>query len=157
MRTRMKKLALPLALLALGALGLVALGGGEDEATAAEATVAPETTITKASRYISIGSPPQKCTGPRGWTRPGCKPTHKKTATFEFTADQAGATFECAGVFDREGASRGPNTPRREPFTPCTSPLKVKVGTGKHEFEVRATVGGVTDDTPAEAYWVRVT
>jgi hypothetical protein len=33
----------------------------------------------------------------------------------------------------------------------------VKVGTGKHEFEVRATVGGVTDDTPAEAYWVRVT
>jgi hypothetical protein len=65
--------------------------------------------------------------------------TSKKTATFEFTADQAGATFECAV----DG----------KPFTPCTSPRKVKVGLGKHEFEVRATVGGVTDDTPATARW----
>jgi subtilisin-like proprotein convertase family protein len=70
--------------------------------------------------------------------RPKSK-TSKKTATFEFTADQAGATFECAV----DG----------KPFTPCTSPRKVKVGLGKHEFEVRATVGGVTDDTPATARW----
>jgi subtilisin-like proprotein convertase family protein len=65
--------------------------------------------------------------------------TTKKTATFEFTADQAGATFECAV----DG----------KPFAPCTSPRKVKVGRGRHEFEVRATVGGVTDDTPATATW----
>jgi hypothetical protein len=65
--------------------------------------------------------------------------TSKKTATFQFTADQPGATFGCAV----DG----------KPFTPCTSPRKVKVGLGRHEFEVRATVGGVTDDSPATATW----
>ena len=39
--------ALLLSLLALGALGLVAFEGGADEATATEATVSPETTITR--------------------------------------------------------------------------------------------------------------
>ena len=51
MRTRMKKLALPLSLLALGALGLVACGGGDDdEGTPAEARLPPETrTVAKLS------------------------------------------------------------------------------------------------------------
>ena len=100
--------ALLLSLLALGALGLVAFEGGGDEATATEATVSPETTITKASRHISIGSPYPKGSRPSGslkrW-KVGCpKPTHKKIATFEFTANQPGATFECAGVFAEGGA-----------------------------------------------------
>jgi hypothetical protein len=44
-RTPMKRLALPLSLLALGGLGLVACGGGDDdEGTPAEAKVPPDTT-----------------------------------------------------------------------------------------------------------------
>jgi hypothetical protein len=44
MRTRMKKLALPLSLLALGALGLNACGGGDDDEGTPAATAAPDTT-----------------------------------------------------------------------------------------------------------------
>jgi hypothetical protein len=58
MRTRMKKLALPLSLLALGALGLVAGGGGEDEDTTTEATV-PPVTMTEAT-VPSDTTPPAK-------------------------------------------------------------------------------------------------
>jgi hypothetical protein len=43
-KTRMKKLALLLSLLALGALGLVACGGGDDDDSATTATATPETT-----------------------------------------------------------------------------------------------------------------
>jgi hypothetical protein len=43
-KTRMKKLALLLSLLALGALGLVACGGGDDDDSATAATATPETT-----------------------------------------------------------------------------------------------------------------
>jgi hypothetical protein len=46
MRTRMKKLALLLSLLALGALGLVACGGGDDEDSAPEAKASADTTTT---------------------------------------------------------------------------------------------------------------
>ena len=46
MRTRMMKLALLLSLLTLGALGLVACGGGDDdEGTPAGAAVSPDTTL----------------------------------------------------------------------------------------------------------------
>jgi hypothetical protein len=49
-RTRMKKLALLLSLLTLGALGLVSCGGDDDEGTPAEATLSADTTETKPSR-----------------------------------------------------------------------------------------------------------
>jgi hypothetical protein len=132
--------AVLLSLLALGALGLLVGGGGGQSAaaipaaTGTEAITTLETTITKHPKKNHK--------------------EHKGIATFEFTANQPGATFECAGVFDREGRTGGrPDPPRRQPFTPCTSPNRVKVGTGKHVFKVRATVGGVTDATPATFTW----
>ena len=75
MRTRIKKLALPLSLLALGALGLVACGGPDDDQdTTAEAQVsgstaetrfpAETTTEAKVSPDISLRrSIPRACAG----------------------------------------------------------------------------------------------
>ncbi len=84
-------------------------------------TDAPETTITK---------------GPR-------KKTRKKKVTFEFSADEPGASFECA----LDGAA----------FSPCQSPMTVRAKKkGKHSFEVRATdEAGNADETPAEHTWKR--
>jgi hypothetical protein len=50
MRTRMNKPALLLSLLALGALGLVACGGGDDEDSATEAKASPDTTTEATAR-----------------------------------------------------------------------------------------------------------
>lgn len=59
------------------------------------------------------------------------------SATFTFSADQAGSTFECS----MDGA----------PFTPCTSPSEYNgLLAGPHTFQVRATnPEGDTDPTPA--------
>lgn len=79
---------------------------------------APETTITK--------HPKDK--------------TKKKTATFEFTANEPAATFECS----IDGG----------PFTPCSSPDRFKVKTGKHSFVVRAKdAGNNVEGTPASDAW----
>jgi hypothetical protein len=126
--------AVLLSLLALGALGLLVGGGGGQSAaatpaaTGSQAITTVETTITK--------RPPK---GNKG-----------RNAAFAFTANQPGATFECAVVISRVGHDLPPLS---KPFAPCTSPYRVKVGTGKHVFKVRATVGGVTDATPARATW----
>jgi hypothetical protein len=121
--------AVLLSLLALGALGLLVGGGaGRSAAATSAATPAPDTTITKHT------------TTTRG----------KKAATFEFTANQQRATFECAVDPSRPGHQY------HQPFHPCTSPFRVKVGyhaPRKHVFAVRAKVGGVTDATPARATW----
>jgi hypothetical protein len=123
--------AVLLSLLALGALGLLFGGGaGQSAAATPAATPPPETTITKA---------------------PG-NHLRKKAATFEFTANQPGATFECALRISR-GSRAHPRPDLVKPFTPCTSPLRVRTHFGKHELQVRATVGGVTDATPARALW----
>jgi hypothetical protein len=126
--------AVLLSLLALGALGLLVGGGGGQSAAAIPAATPPlETTITKA---------------------PG-NHLRKKAATFEFTANQPGATFECALRISR-GSGADPRPDLVKPFSPCTSPLRVSTGRGKHKLQVRATVGGVTDATPARATWVNV-
>lgn len=65
--------------------------------------------------------------------------TKKKTATFGFTSSIPGSTFECK--LD-DGA-----------FQPCSSPHTLKVGKGKHHFEVRATSKGETDGSPATDDW----
>jgi trypsin len=66
--------------------------------------------------------------------------TKQKTATFEFSADEA-ATFNC--VLDGQ-----------QQFKPCTSPLTVKVKKGKHTFSVTATdSAGNADLTPATDSW----
>jgi hypothetical protein len=119
--------ALLLSLLALGALGLlVGVGGGQSAAATPAATPTVETTITKAT-----------------------KTTHS-IARFAFTANQPGATYECAVDPLRPGHRY------QQPFHPCGSPYRVKVGfhpPRKHVFAVRATVGGVTDGTPAWTTW----
>jgi hypothetical protein len=69
------------------------------------------------------------------------KKTKSKKATFEFSADEAGATFEC--------------TVDKKPARPCASPLKLKkLKPGKHKLAVTATDGaGNTDATPAIYKW----
>jgi hypothetical protein len=116
--------AVLLSLLALGALALL-VGGGAGQsaaaspaATGSQAITTVETTITQAPRRPVFAG---------------------RTANFKFTANQPGATFECAV----DG----------KPFSPCTSPRRVGTRPGKHVFKVRATVGGVTDATPARATW----
>lgn len=57
--------------------------------------------------------------GPKGKVRGG-------KATFRFTADEVGSSFECK--LDRSG------------YLPCTSPAKIAgLRRGKHTFRVRAT------------------
>ncbi len=124
------RLAVLLSLLALGALGLlVGGGGGQSAAAIPAATPTVETTIIEATEK-----------------------THGK-ARFDFTANQPGATFECAVDPKRPGHQY------HQPFHPCTSPFRVKTGfhpPRTHVFAVRATVGGVTDATPARAKWTIV-
>ncbi len=67
--------------------------------------------------------------------------TKKKTATFEFSANEPGVTFNC--VLDG-----------KQEFKACTSPLTVKVKKGKHTFQVQARdTAGNLDATPATDSW----
>jgi len=66
--------------------------------------------------------------------------TKKKTATFEFTSNEPGSTFECS----LDDAA----------FAPCASPLTEKVKKGKHSFRVRAKdAAGNVDGSPATDDW----
>ena len=66
--------------------------------------------------------------------------TAQKTATFAFSADAAGATFQCK--LDRRKAA------------PCRSPKTYrKLKPGRHTFKVWATAGVLTDPTPAKFSW----
>jgi hypothetical protein len=66
--------------------------------------------------------------------------SRKRKAKFRFTANETGATFECA--LDKEA------------FAPCASPFKRKVKRRRHEFAVRSIDGsGNVDPTPAEWRW----
>ena len=65
---------------------------------------------------------------------------NNNSPTFTFTSG-AGATFECR----IDGAA----------FTACTSPKNYPaISDGSHTFDVRATVSGVTDPTPASASFI---
>jgi hypothetical protein len=93
-------------------------GFGDESQDDAVDCVAPETTITK---------------GPKNKIK-----TKKKRAraTFEFSANESAATFECS-LDDA-------------PSAPCTSPHKVKVKKGKHSLSVRAKdAGNNVDGSPA--------
>jgi hypothetical protein len=63
------------------------------------------------------------------------------SATFTFSADEGGSTFECS----LDGA----------PFAGCASPVAYSaLAEGSHTFEVRATdAAGNTDPTPASRTW----
>ncbi len=77
---------------------------------------APETTLTK--------TPKKKVKTKKG----------RAKVKFKFTADVAGASFECT-LDDKADA--------------CTSPFSKKVKKGKHTFAVAASAAGKTDQTPA--------
>ena len=81
-------------------------------------TTAPETTITAAKKKIKTKK-------------------RRAKARFEFSSDEAGATFECR--LDSK------------PVFTCTSPVTLKVKKGKHTFTVLAKdPAGNPDPTPAE-------
>ena len=62
----------------------------------------------------------------------------KAKVNFKFRANEKGSTFECA----LDGAA----------YAVCSSPLRVKLGKGRHSFSVRAIdEAGNTDATPATA------
>jgi glucosylceramidase len=67
--------------------------------------------------------------------------THEADASFDFSADEDGATFEC-----KLGAGE---------YGPCTPPVGYAgLAVGVHEFSVRATdQAGNTDETPARHTW----
>jgi hypothetical protein len=69
-------------------------------------------------------------------------PTNSTSATFEFTSNATGATFECSidnAAFTAVG---------------CTSPRTYTgLSEGPHNFKVRAVRSGQTDATPAEYNW----
>jgi hypothetical protein len=93
-------------------------GDGDGVGTACEDEAAPDTQLTR---------------GPKAKTK-------KRHATFEFSSNEAGSTFECSldgGV-----------------FAPCTSPDTIKVKKGKHSFKVRAKdAAGNVDGSPATFDW----
>ena len=68
-------------------------------------------------------------------------PSNAATATFGFSSDESGATYECR----RDGAA----------FAACTSAATVSgLGDGSHTFDVRAVDrAGNTDPTPASRTW----
>ena len=68
------------------------------------------------------------------------KTTKQKTATFTFSANAGGSTFQCKVD--------------KKPWKPCHPPLKLKrLKAGKHTFQVRAVNGGSTDGSPASYRW----
>jgi MYXO-CTERM domain-containing protein len=68
-------------------------------------------------------------------------PSNQSSATFSFTANKEGASFECA----LDGSD----------FDPCTSPVTYEgLAAGSHTFRVRALdAAGNVDDAPASHSW----
>jgi hypothetical protein len=84
---------------------------------------------------VSSDTPPETTItkGPKNKTK-------KKKATFEFTATEP-STFQC-------------QLDNKQALKPCTSPARVRVKKGKHNFAVFATdAAGNVDGTPATDDW----
>jgi trypsin len=69
------------------------------------------------------------------------KKTKKKRARFAFTSTEPGSTFDCQLDDGRKA------------FTPCTSPITVKVKKGKHTFQVEAIDQAGNVGSPATDDW----
>jgi len=90
----------------------------------------------------TVGSGPPDTTPPETTINSGPPSTTTSTsATFTFSSNEAGSTFQCA----LDGAA----------FAACTSPTTYNgLATGQHTFQVRATdAAGNTDPTPATYPW----
>jgi subtilisin family serine protease len=110
--------------------GLVATGGRLNAAAALNSPPQPQSPADAAPPDTQITS------GPKDKTK-------KKRATFGFTSTEPGSSFAC--TVDGQTLT-----------VPCTSPLTVKVKTGKHTFQVRATdPSGNADPSPATDGWKR--
>ena len=105
-------------------------------------------------RALDLALNPDPTPATYGWTVIGAPETtillgpallsNERTATFTFTSDQPGSTFECSldgGAFD-----------------PCASPVTYSsLPDGEHSFEVQATSSlGLVDETPALYEWAIV-
>lgn len=67
--------------------------------------------------------------------------TKRKVASFEFSSTEPGSTFQC-------------QLDHNLGFSPCASPVTVKVAKGKHNFQVRATdQAGNADPSSASDDW----
>jgi streptogramin lyase len=91
-----------------------------------EEIAAPETRIDKRPR------PTVRTRGKRAAVRLG------------FSSPNAGASFECRLVRVAKGA-------RTPPFAACSSPRAYRLLPGRYRFEVRATLKGAVDKSPATA------
>ncbi|HUB98818.1 MAG TPA: hypothetical protein VMS11_03230 [Solirubrobacterales bacterium] len=99
--------------------------------------------------------PPPPVTKPRTKIDKGpkgvIKTTHKKAkVSFRFSSPDAGATFLCrVQKLVKKGAkkAKGSKVPA---FKTCKSPKKLRLGPGRYRFEVKAALGGVSDETPAK-------
>jgi hypothetical protein len=104
-----------------------------------------DTSSSSLSAFASMGSdpyfnPPPGSATPETTVSGPSGTVASSSATFTFSADRGGATFECR----LNGAA----------FAPCTSPATASgLADGSHSFEVRATVAGRTDPTPAARSW----
>jgi hypothetical protein len=91
---------------------------------------------------VAAPPPPPDTTPPETTIDKGpAKKTKSRKATFKFSSNEAGSSFECKVD--------------SKPAKPCTSPLKLKrVKPGKHKLAVAATdAAGNTDATPAIYKW----
>jgi hypothetical protein len=122
-------------------------GGGASDQVDVSATLEPDADGDKFGDETQDSCPTDAttqapCVAPETTITSGPKSkTTKKASAFEFSSSVPGSTFECK-LDDNIG------------FADCISPLDVKVGKGKHDFEVRAVgPGGTVDPTPATIHW----
>ena len=99
-----------------------------DAPTPPAANEAGATPLTLGSVETSITAGPDKV-------------VRRSRAKFRFSATRADAAFFCS----LDGS----------PFSACDSPHRVRVGRGKHHFDVAAVAGYAFDLTPATFTWKR--
>ena len=120
----------------------LAQGQHSFQVRATDAAKPANTDPTPATWVWTVGSGPPDTTPPETTIDSGPPSTTTSTsATFAFSSNEAGSTFQCA----LDGAA----------FVACTSPHSYSgLATGQHTFQVRATdAAGNTDPTPTAYTW----